>query len=260
MTATHSALDRIEAATADLRQSLREHPLYDRLRTVDDLRTFSEQHVFAVWDFMSLLKALQRRLTCTELPWRPAPNPALARFINEIVWGEESDVNERGEPTSHFEMYRRAMEEVGADAGAVTDFVGSLRGIGDIDRAARASGVPDHIREFLNFTFDLIREGADHKIAAAFTFGRENLIPDLFISILNQTKEGTDSPRYPKFLYYIERHIEVDGDEHGPLSLLMVEELCGADATKWREAEEVAGDCLRARLALWDGIAATLRP
>lgn len=199
MTATAPTLERIEAATAELRQQLREHPVYDKLRTLEDLRIFSEHHVFAVWDFMSLLKSLQQRLTCVTLPWRPAKNPTLARFINEIVWGEESDVNERGEPTSHFEMYRAAMQEVGADAGAMDVFLAALDGLDDVDRAARSAAVPQHVRAFLNFTFGLIGEGEAHKIAATFTFGREDLIPDLFISILRSTKEERIARLTPNF-------------------------------------------------------------
>lgn len=252
-------LERIAKETANLREQLRNHPMYNELNNVDDLRTFAGHHVFAVWDFMSLLKSLQSRLTTTTLPWRPSKNASLARFINEIVWGEESDVNERGEPTSHFEMYLAAMREVRASTEKIQHFLKELKGLADIDRAARASGVSPAVREFLNFTFGLIREGQDHKIAAAFTFGREDLIPDLFVAILNRTQDREGSPAYPKFLYYIERHIEVDGDEHGPLSLMMVSELCGNDKQKWAEAEQVAKEALEARIALWDGIAAAIR-
>ena len=250
---------RIETKTASLRKQLRQHPLYEELNDIDDLRVFASHHVFAVWDFMSLLKSLQASLTTTTLPWRPAPNATLARFINEIVWGEESDINERGEPTSHFEMYLNAMREVGTSTAGIEHFLRELKGLADIDRAAWTSRVPTAVREFLNFTFGLIREGKEHKVAAAFTFGREDLIPDLFIAILNQTKDRAGSSAYPKFLYYIERHIEVDGDEHGPLSLLMVSELCGDDVQKWAEAEQVAKDALKARIALWDGIAAAIK-
>lgn len=256
--ADHPALSRIEAATAGLREQLRTHALYDALNDLPDLRVFAEQHVFAVWDFMSLLKALQVRLTTTTLPWRPAANPALARFINEIVWGEESDLDERGNPTSHFEMYLAAMQEIGADTRTMQQFLDTLNGVDDVEQAALRTGVPATVRDFLSFTFGLIREGDDHKIAAAFTFGREDLIPDLFLAILRRTKDQAGSPAYPKFLYYIERHIEVDGDEHGPLSLLMVSALCGQDEQKWAEAEQVAKAALRARIRLWDGIAAAI--
>lgn len=256
---SHQGLARIETATADLRDKLRTHSLYDELNDLEDLRVFAAHHVFAVWDFMSLLKALQIRLTTTTLPWRPAANPALARFINEIVWGEESDVNELGEPTSHFEMYLAAMEEIDADTSLMQTFLAELKGVTDVDRAALQAGAPAPVRGFLDFTFDLINEGHDHKIAAAFTFGREDLIPDLFLAILRRTKDQAGSPAFPKFLYYIERHIEVDGDEHGPLSLLMVSELCGEDAGKWAEAEEVAQAALTARIHLWDGITAAIR-
>lgn len=66
----------IETALAPLKRKLSQHPLYQQLSSLEDINTFMEDHVYAVWDFMSLLKALQRELTCVAVPWLPAPNPS----------------------------------------------------------------------------------------------------------------------------------------------------------------------------------------
>jgi hypothetical protein len=56
------------------------------------------------------------------------------------------------------------------------------------------------------------------------------------------------------FVWYLERHIEVDGEEHGPMALRMVASLCGEEPKRWQEAAEAAESALQARLDLWDGI------
>ncbi len=214
----------IEARIALLRRQLTEHQLYHLLSDIPDVRVFMESHIFAVWDFMSLLKSLQNYLTCTTLPWKPVANAATARFINEIVLGEETDVDRNGVPSSHFELYREAMREVGADTRPITDLLAHIDSLADVDAALKGTRLPQGVEQFLRSTFDLIREGQPHKIAAAFTFGRESLIPEMFIEIIRQS--GEDKSRCPRLLYYLERHIEVDGDEHGPLAEALVRELC----------------------------------
>ena len=242
----------IENEIEDLRLKLNNHKLYSALKSIDDVKVFMEQHVFAVWDFMSLLKSLQNHLTTTTLPWFPIENPSTARFINEIVLGEESDVNELGEPKSHYEMYLDAMNQIGANTYHISEFVNRIKQGHSIEDAATKINIPSETLKFIQFTFNVINTNKPHIIASAFTFGREDVIPDMFFQIINQSK--TKDNTYSKLTYYLNRHIELDGDEHGPLSLKMIEALCGTDAIKWAETLEIAKQSLICRIALWDSI------
>jgi len=236
---------------APLRKRLASHPLYARIQTAEQLRVFMESHVFAVWDFMSLLKTLQSRLTCVTVPWQPTKWPESRRFINEIVLGEESDVYQ-GRAISHFELYLEAMRESGADTQPILGLLDQLAaGSGDFDLVLADAPAP--ARRFVDSTFALIREGRIHAMAAAFTFGREDVIPDMFRSLVRDLNRELGG-QFAKFQWYLERHIEVDGEDHGPLALRMLADLCGDDEKLWHEAGRAAEVALEARLALWDGI------
>jgi hypothetical protein len=244
-------IEEIESRLEPLREQLRNHPLYEKLTSLSDVQIFMENHVFAVWDFMSLLKALQIHLTCTSLPWKPVRNTNTARFINEIVLEEETDCNELGVLKSHYEMYVDAMNEVGADTNAINDFLAQLTQPEDILQVIDNFNTNDAVKAFLKFTFETIQTQEPHKIAAAFTFGREELIPDMFLKIV--AKAGEEA--YPKLTYYLKRHIELDGDDHGPLSIKMIQELCGNDEVKWQEVAECSQNALEQRIHLWSHIA-----
>jgi len=258
----------LEASIEPLRQQLVNHSIYSSIREVQDVRTFMEAHVFAVWDFMSLVKQLQQMLTSTSVPWRPAGHPKAARLINEIVFGEESDLNSRGEARSHFEMYLEAMGKLGASAAAVEQFLHSLPDLGAMqDYISNASYLPAHVADFLSFTFEVIQTKKPHIVAAVFTFGREDLIPAMFIEMVKgiqlsqqqaQSNASISHHVLSDLVWYFERHIEVDGEEHGPLTLEMVRSLCGDDRQKWEEATNYAATGLQMRLRLWDGIVADI--
>ena len=234
-------------------ERLAEHRLYPAFQRIEDLHVFMENHVFPVWDFMSLLKTLQRGLTCVEIPWTPTKHAGSRRLVNEIVLGEESDVYQ-GVAVSHFELYLRAMREAGASTRAMDDVIFQIGQGEDVANVLERVSVPEAARRFVRSTFAIIEGGKLHEIAAAFTFGREDLIPDMFRGFLRDQDEQL-SGRLGTFRWYLDRHIEVDGEEHGPMALQMVSDLCGADPAKWNEAEEAAVEALGARLAFWDGIA-----
>jgi hypothetical protein len=247
----------IESKLEPLRDQLKSHPLYSTLSTIDDVAVFMEKHVFAVWDFMSLLKSLQNHLTNVHTPWTPKGKGPTARFINEIVMAEESDINELGEAMSHYEMYIDAMVQVGANTSDIDHFIKAINEGDDVDVAAKKINLEAPILEFINFTMDVVNSNKPHSIASAFTFGREDVIPDMFLEIVGQSKTS-DNETYSKLLYYLNRHIELDGDEHGPISLKMVAELCGDDTQKWEEVLETAKEALKLRLKLWDHITVSI--
>ncbi|KPM31091.1 Hypothetical protein I595_3070 [Croceitalea dokdonensis DOKDO 023] len=246
-------LDKINNELAGLRAEIKNHKVYQELQTVTDITVFMESHIYAVWDFMSLLKALQLKLTGQTLPWKPVTNANTARFINEIVLEEETDIDEQGLTKSHFEMYLDAMNEVGADTRPIHAFLQSVSDVNTINKAIKKAGLPEYIADFLNFTFSIISTGEPHKIAAAFTFGREDVIPDMFLGILEKSNKNYRTD-YRKLTYYLQRHIDLDGEEHGPLALKMIQELCGNDTKKWDDVLIVAKQALTSRIKLWNGV------
>ena len=234
-------------------EKLVNHKIYNRIESIDDLKLFMENHIYAVWDFMSLLKGLQTNLTCTNNPWMPVDNTEAARFINEIVLEEETDEIKGGIAISHFELYLESMKEIGADTSQINNFISDIRESSDYRETINGFNIHADIRSFLNFTFDIIESGEAHKIASAFTFGRENVIPDMFIGLVKGLNEK-NSDIANKFVYYLERHIELDGDDHGPIALKMIENLCGDDEKKWDEVTKIAKESIQMRIKLWDHI------
>lgn len=247
-------IENINTSIQSQKNQLLQHSLYEKVKTIDDLHTFLENHVFAVWDFMSLLKALQNKLTCTTTPWLPIGNPEIRYLINEIVVAEETDLTLDGLRQSHFEMYIDAMEQCGANTTQIHEFLINVKATQNIFVSIKQSDLHPNVKDFLDFTFRVIEEGKAHKIAAAFTFGREDLIPNMFTEILKNFQNNFPETDLSKLIYYFERHIELDADEHGPMAMQMVTELCGDSEQKWKEVEEVSVRALEKRIGLWNAI------
>jgi Protein of unknown function (DUF3050) len=244
---------RLAQAVEPLRGALAHHGVYARLSSLPHLRAFMESHVFAVWDFMSLLKTLQQRLTCVTTPWQPPEDSLSARLINEIVLVEESDELADGRSGSHFEAYVRAMEEIGADTRPVQTFLAALRQGRSVGAALTEARVSSSTQAFVTNTMATI--GCEtHEVAASFLLGREAVIPLMFEQILSITTQVNA----PTLNWYLQRHIDVDGDEHAPAGWQLLSRLCGPDVRRWRESEESAKRALQARRVLWDGVCESL--
>ncbi len=257
----NARISQLQSKTASLSEAIVHHPAYNAINDLQDVRIFMEHHIYAVWDFMSLLKALQRELTCTSIPWMPVGNGNLRYLINEIVTGEESDRSYESEDAhkSHFELYLEAMQQCDASTDGINELFALLQQGKTIQEAIERAEIPEAAKQFLQFTFEVIATGKPHIIAAVFTFGREDLIPNMFHTIVNDINECFPN-QVEIFKYYLDRHIEVDGDHHSHLALQMVEALCGNDDAKWDEALIYVERALKSRIALWDGVLVSIQP
>lgn len=241
---------------ARFKGQLESHPIYAAVQTQADLRVFMQHHVYSVWDFMSLIKYLQGVIAPSRYPWLPMGDASVRRFINELVLEEESDSTHiEGEFSSHFELYQRAMAEIGADVIPSSEFLYAVSQDG-IDSALGLDVVPLPSRQFTQTTFGFIQADKPHQVAAALALGREHIIPCMFRAILERI--GVDAQAAPIFHFYLNRHIHLDEDFHAPLSLRLLNQLCAGDENKINEAIEAAQLAVNARLQLWDGVLAAI--
>lgn len=231
--------------------------LASRLRTPAAWCAFTEHHVFAVWDFMSLLKRLQREVTHLTIPWLPPADARAARFVNEMVLAEECDEDGLGDFADHFSTYRRGMREAGANCAPMDTLLEGLRAGRGWREALAASNAPTVAARFVTHTLRVAEDGLPHEVAASFLFGREALLPTLFAELLTSLAEET--PGFQTLHYYFNRHVELDGNEHGPMAERLLLNLCGDCPIKQAEAEVAAGSALQARRQLWQGIGDVVR-
>ena len=237
-----------------LRQRLDNHPIYRTVDNVQHLRCFMEHHVYSVWDFMSLVKAIQDVIAPAGHPWLPGQDESLRRFINDVVLGEESDEWTRDGKTiyiSHFRLYQHAMQEVGADVGRSNGFLNLVASAG-IDAALSAKIAPHAARKFMRSTFDCLASGKPHQIMASLAVGREHIIPSMFRALLREM--AIPESAAPAFHYYLNRHVHLDEDHHGPMSIRLLETLCAGDTQRIAEAQAAAETAIAERIAFWDGV------
>ena len=238
--------------TSIWRTALLTHPVYQKVSNLELLRVFMESHVFAVWDFMTLLKTLQCSLTGVGLPWLPPQDILSARLVNEIVLAEETDEVAPGHYLSHFHLYLKAMEEVGANTQLICDFIDTLKKGRSPQEALALIPLPESTKSFVFHTLTAA-QGLTHEVAAVFLFGREDVIPKMFKKIILEVGDS-EGLSCDAFLLYLERHAELDEEKHAPMGQKLLKNLCGNDSLKWHQAFLAAKEALQVRKSLWDGI------
>jgi hypothetical protein len=248
-----AAVAQIETASA----ALHNHSVFSRIRTMAQLRTFMWWHVFAVWDFMSLVKRLQAEFTCVSLPWLPPRDPVAARLINDIVMAEESDEDGCGAHISHFDLYRQAMAQVGADTQPIDEFVRSVADGVPAAQALLAANADPAVRRFVGATLQAAQAGPVCEVLGSFVCGRENVIPDMFRRLSSQWQ--IEPAQAAGLVYYLQRHIEVDGDTHGPAAERLVKLHIGEDTDRRARVVSGALHAIGERLALWCSLEQRLR-
>lgn len=245
-------IENIKKQLLPLRQEIIDHKLFRSIETPKDLAVFMEHHVFAVWDFMTLVKTLQAKMTCVSVPWVPTGDRLTRRFINEIVLGEESDEHPEGGYASHFELYCEAMSRLGADTKPIKELVRQISLGKNTGIALDTCGAPEGVKSFVSWTLTMSQRPL-HQVAAAFTFGREDLVPDLFRNAVKGL-EGHFPERVGLFRKYLERHIDLDENSHTPLAFKMLTVLYGDDPLKWEEVHRISYEALIQRKQFWDVI------
>lgn len=250
-------MNNLEVMLDRKKSALSNHPIFSEIDSIQVLRRFMETHVFAVWDFMSLTKRLQQELTCTQLPWLPPRDPKAARLINEIVLGEESDAKLNHGHYSHFELYLDAMREVGANTLPIERFVALQKEGISYETALQTVGAGQAAYCFVKHTLDTALHAPAHRVAAAFLHGRESVIPLMFQRILDDW--GITVEQAPTFRYYLQRHIDVDSEDHGPAAQALLARLVNGDEQRQRDVYEAAIAAVESRIALWDKLRLSMR-
>jgi hypothetical protein len=245
-------LDKYKDEITELKNSIYYHKLFQKKLNIAQARYFMECHVFSVWGFMSILKALQFSISKNTLPWLPTLNTrnGLTNFINEIVLSEESDCIDGIGYISHFEIYLEAMKEINADTTQIMQLIKNIEEKGFSDHFIKKLEILDEVKNFIRFDLNTAISGSLPRIIGSFTLGREKVIPNMFKHILS----SIDNTNYTnKFITYLNRHIDIDGDRHGPLSTELLKKLCDSEHSL-EIAYQSGIHSLSLRLKVWDKI------
>jgi hypothetical protein len=242
--------DRVDQLTKELQPlivKINHHPLYTTINSIDDIRIFMGQHVFAVWDFMCLLKELHSQIVVTSAPWFPPKDALSAHLISSILVEEEGDLTEEGQYASHYDTYILAMQKIGADTTQIEKLLELLKKGVSIHSALDCLSISVSTKKFVKTTFSFFSMQL-HELAAAFVYGREGITCEMFSPLVKQLEKSSEKTALSTLIYYFKRHIELDDEQHFPKALQMLTNFIGTDEIKLNEAKVAAEKALYARL------------
>ncbi|MCW5588083.1 MAG: DUF3050 domain-containing protein [Legionellales bacterium] len=252
-----SHIQQLTQRLSPLTSQIVSHPLYSEIASIPQLRLFMEQHVFAVWDFMCLLKELHRRIVSTAAPWFPPRDALSANLISSILVEEEGDLTENGvDYASHYDIYIHGMDNINADTRPIKQLQSLLMNGSNITEALEQLSLKTSTKEFVLTTFSFF-EGEVHELAAAFVYGREGITAAMFSPLIKQLEvemNHRNQQQLSTLIYYFKRHIELDNHDHFPKALKMLSNLVNGDEKKLKEAENAAIKALTARVHFLTGI------
>jgi hypothetical protein len=237
-------------------QKLKTHPVFDSVRTKEDLRCFMSWHAFAVWNFMSLAKRLQHELKSAHLPWTPPKSSPVARMLKDIVLGEESDVKMWGWHNSHIDLYLSAMKEVGANTSQMEKFLGLISLKIEVNSALRMVKAPEAVQKFVQATNATVKNGSVTEVLGGFLYAREEAIPQVFQARLTEWSDPIE--KAPNFNYYLKRHIALLGDCEGPVALELVNDLTRGSEDSLQKIQHASVMAIDHRLVLWNALQSEL--
>ena len=249
-------LEKNKKKFAILKKSLNSHILFHSRLDRQQLSLFMESHIYAVWGFMSLLKSLQKCVTPNDIPWIPNINTSngLVSFINEIVSSEESERFSKNKYLSHFEIYLMAMKRLGASTIEINRLLNKCKKNTFSQKMIDDLSISPAAKKFLKHDIKISLSNSPPKIIGCFALSREKIIPDMFKYILNVI-EPTDTNKILR--KYLELHISIDSDRHGPLSKKLLNKICVSKKDKI-DAYYEANNSIRYRLKVWDSVAKEL--
>jgi hypothetical protein len=248
-------IDAFDQAITPLLKVLATHKVFCSINSIAHARVYLQHQVFAVWDFMCLLKSLYRKLSTKDI-WYPPTSSISVHLIGSIMLEEESDINEQGDRESHFETFVRAMEELDTDTSQIRGFIAWIKEEQSIEIAFEQIDVNPSIKKFVLSNAEVLNLES-HEVLSAFVFGRELITSIMFTNLMKALQHHMnymDQSHLCTLISYLNRHISLDADEHFPKALKALIELIGDDLAKLDQTIDVAKKVLGIRIDFLDGI------